>query len=115
MIQVFGRRDSQPTRACLRFFQERRIEVRFVDIGKRAPAPAELRRFSDRLGAEALLDVESKGYRTAGLAYLRMDDGEVLERLLEDPKLLRLPLVRNGNEVSVGLDEAAWRHWQVGP
>ena len=112
MIQIFGRKDSQATRRCLRFFKERRLEVSFVDISKRPPASAELRRFSSRLGASTLLDTDSKAYQQAGLGYLRMDEGEVLERLMADPRLLRLPLVRHDTEVTVGIDEATWRSWQ---
>jgi arsenate reductase (glutaredoxin) len=110
-IQIFGRRDSRPTRRALRFFKERRIPVSLVDISIRPPAPAELRRFSDRFGASALLDREGTAYREAGLAYLRMAETEVIERLLENPALLRLPLVRCGPDVSVGVDEPAWKRW----
>jgi arsenate reductase-like glutaredoxin family protein len=112
-IQVFGRSDSTATRHCLRFFKERRVTVSFVDVAKRAPAPAELRRFSQRLGARALLDEESRAYREAGLAYLRMSDEEIFERLRAEPRLLRLPLVRRGTDVSVGLDEESWSRWQA--
>jgi arsenate reductase-like glutaredoxin family protein len=110
-IQLFGRRDSRETQGALRFFKERRIEVSFVDVARKAPAPAELRRFVDRLGARALIDSEGKRYRDAGLAWIRMDEAETLERLLADPGLLRLPLARFGSEVSAGADEAAWRRW----
>lgn len=110
-VQVFGRKDSQATRRCLRFFKERRVEVSFVDLARRPPAPAELRRFSQRYGARALLDEEGRVYRVAGLGYLVMDDDEILERLLGEPRLLRLPLVRRADDLSVGLDEAAWRSW----
>lgn len=110
-VQVFGRKDSQATRRCLRFFKERRVEVSFVDLARRPPAPAELRRFSQRYGARALLDEEGRVYRVAGLGYLVMDDDEILERLLGEPRLLRLPLVRCADDLSVGLDEAAWRSW----
>jgi arsenate reductase-like glutaredoxin family protein len=115
LIQVFGRNDSQPSRRCLRFFKERRVAVSFVDLGRRAPAPAELRRFSERFGARALLDEEGAAYRQAGLGYLRMSDDEIVARLLADPRLLRLPLVRNGPELTVGLDEVTWRGWQQAP
>lgn len=74
-------------------------------------APTELRRFLERHGAEALLDRESRPYREAGLAYMRLDDAEVVARLLADPGLLRLPLVRAGPNLAVGDDEAAWRAW----
>jgi arsenate reductase (glutaredoxin) len=82
-----------------------------VDVAARPPAPTELRRFVDRYGAETLLDKESRSYRAAGLAYMRLDDAEIVERLLADPGLLRLPLVRAGRNLAVGDEEAAWRGW----
>jgi arsenate reductase-like glutaredoxin family protein len=112
-VQVFGRKDSRPTQAALRFFRERRVQVSMVDVSVRAPAPTELRRFAQRLGVRALLDSESKAYRDQGLGYLSMADDEVLERLLADPRLLRLPLVRAGDRFSAGPDEPAWKAWLV--
>ena len=110
-IQLFGRRDSRDTQRALRFFKERRIEVSLVDIARKPPAPAELRRFAQRLGAAALLDTAGKRYREAGLAWMRPGEDETLERLLADPALLRLPLARFGNGVTAGVDEATWRLW----
>ena len=108
-VQVFGRKDSRETQRALRFFKERRIPVSFVDVGTKPPAPTELRRFSERLGARALLDERGKAYADQGLAYLRMDDAEVFERLLRDTRLLRLPLVRAGSRVVAGVDEPGWK------
>jgi arsenate reductase-like glutaredoxin family protein len=111
-IQVFGRPDSQATRHCRRFFSDRRIPISFVDVSRRPPAPTELRRFSQRHGARALLDESGRAYRDAGLAWLRLSDAEVLERVLADPRLLRLPLARFGSEVTIGVDEDTWKGWQ---
>jgi arsenate reductase-like glutaredoxin family protein len=111
VVQLFGRRDSRDTRRALRFFQERRVPVSFVDLALRPPAPAELRRFAQRFGASALLDTGGRRYRDLGLQWLALEESELLERLLEDPELLRLPLGRAGNELSVGVDEDAWRAW----
>jgi arsenate reductase-like glutaredoxin family protein len=107
--QVFGTPDSPATRAALRFFKERRVQVHLVDVSRKPMAPTELRRFIDRLGARAVADETSKAWRDAGLTYLRMDDVELAERLLNDQRLLKLPLVRNGNDVAAGRDEAAWK------
>jgi arsenate reductase-like glutaredoxin family protein len=111
LVQVFGFEGDQATRAAQRFFKERRIAISFVDLRKRSIAPAELRRFTERLGAAALLDTAAKAYRDGGLAYLRLDDAGIVERLLADPRLLRLPLVRYGNDVAAGRDEATWKAW----
>lgn len=110
-VQIFGRRDSRETQRALRFFKERRVEVSLVDVAVHRPAPTELRRFIQRLGAAALLDTSSRTYRDQGLAHLRMDEAEVADRLNEDPRLLRLPLVRMGERTSAGPDEPAWRRW----
>ena len=110
-IQVFGREDSSATRAAQRFFRERRIVVHYHDLRKRPLAAGELRRFTERLGARAVLDETSRAYGEAGLAYLSMDDGAIVARLLADPRLLRLPLVRYGNEVTAGPAEAVWTRW----
>jgi arsenate reductase-like glutaredoxin family protein len=110
-IQVFGTEESQATRGAIRFFRERRIVVSFVDIRKRPMAPAELRRFVDRLGARTLLDETSRAYRDGELAHLRMDDREIAARVQADQRLLRLPLVRFGDDVTAGRAEPAWTAW----
>src|SRR5262249_13390522 len=108
-VQVFGTPDSQATRAAQRFFRERRIDVHFVDVSRKPMAPAGLRRFIGEVGARAVADEASKAWRDSGLGYLRMDDFELAERLFNDQRLLKLPLVRVGNEVAAGRDEARWK------
>lgn len=110
-VQIFGLPGDQATRAAQRFFKERRVPISFVDLRKRPIAPGELRRFVDRLGAASLLDETSRPYRDAGLGYLRLDEAGIVERLLADASLLRLPLVRHDNEVSAGRAEATWKAW----
>jgi arsenate reductase-like glutaredoxin family protein len=74
-------------------------------------APTELRRFTSRFTARALLDESARAYRDSGMSYLRLDDDELFERLLSDQSLLRLPLVRIGTNVSAGVDERSWKIW----
>ena len=113
-VQVFGLVDDQATRAALRFFKERRFTIHFVDLRRKPIAAGELRRFIDRLGARTVLDADGRVAREAGFAYLRLTDAEVVERLLTDQRLLRLPLVRHANDVSAGRVESAWKGWLAG-
>jgi arsenate reductase (glutaredoxin) len=110
-VQVFGLDGDPGTRAAQRFFKERRIAISYVDLRRRNLAPAELRRFVERLGPSDLIDPESRAYKAANLGYLRMDAAEILERIATEPALLRLPLVRFDNEVSAGRDEPTWKRW----
>jgi len=113
-VQLFGPVDSRPTQAALRFFKERRVNVAYVDLRRKPIAPGELRRFVERLGAAALLDTDGRRYKDLGLGYMRLGDGEIAEKLLADNGLLRLPLVRFGNELTAGPADTTWKAWLAG-
>jgi arsenate reductase-like glutaredoxin family protein len=108
-IQIFGMKNSPATRAAERFFKERRVATQFVDLTKKPMAPGEIKRFVDRFGLTQLVDTEGPAYVAGGLKYLKMSDGELLQRIERDPKLLRLPLVRAANRLSFGHDEVGWK------
>jgi arsenate reductase len=108
-VQIFGIKNSSATRAAERFFKERRIAIHFVDLKQKPMSAGEIRRFSDRFGMTALLDTEGAPYLDAGLKYLKVSDAELLRKIECEPKLLRLPMVRAANLLSVGHDEEAWR------
>ena len=110
-VQVFGTKKNADTRKALRFFAERRIFTHFVDFQERAPALGELRRFSERFGVSTLVDRESRRLLDLGLQRSMHSDDWWLQKLTEEPGMLKQPLVRFGSKVTVGLDENAWRDW----
>jgi|SRR2546429_273999 len=112
-VQIFGVRKSADTRKALRFFAERRIKTHFVDLMERSASLGELRRFAQKFGVSALIDRNSKRFDELGLRYAQLSDDRWLEKLSEEPMLLRLPLVRNSNQVVIGADEATWKSWMV--
>lgn len=107
--QIFGLKNSQATRAAERFFKERGIQIHFVDLKIKPMAPGEINRFIDRFTLQGLIDQESSAYSDSGLKYLKVTNGDLLEKLNRDPKLLRLPFVRCANRISIGHDETAWK------
>ena len=110
-VQVFGIRKSADTRKALRFFAERRIKTHFVDLMERPASRGELTRFVARFGVDALVDRSSTRFRELGLVHARLNNEQWLARLVDDPLLLRMPLVRNGQRLTLGADENAWREW----
>jgi arsenate reductase-like glutaredoxin family protein len=113
-VQIFGTKKSADTRKALRFFAERRIQVHFVDLAERAAAPGELRRFAQKFGVDALIDREAKRYKELGLGAAMLSDERWFDTLIEEPLLLRMPLVRHGNQLTVGLAEDEWHKWAAG-
>lgn len=110
-VQIFGIRKSADTRKALRFFSERRIKTHFVDLNERAASPGELKRFAQKFGVGALIDSDAGRFQELGLRHARMSDESWLQKLTEEPMLLRVPLVRNGSQLTIGLDESTWKSW----
>ena len=114
-VQIFGTKNSQATRAAERFFKERRVAIHFVDLKQKPMSPGEIKRFIDRFGLAGLVDAEGAAWVDAGLKYLKVSETEMLGRIERDSRLLRLPLVRAGNRLSVGHDEEAWKAMIAAP
>ena len=111
-VQIFGVRKSSDTRKALRFFSERRIKTHFVDLNERAASLGELRRFAQKFGVGALIDSDSAKYQDLGLRHARMSDDTWLSKLADEPMLLKMPLVRSGNQFTIGVNEEAWKQWK---
>jgi arsenate reductase-like glutaredoxin family protein len=110
-VQIFGTRKSADTRKAIRFFAERRVKTHFVDLVERAASRGELNRFAQKFGVEALIDRASRRYAELGLAHARHSDDRWLDRLVEEPLLLKVPLTRSANRLAIGLAEETWREW----
>ena len=110
-VQVFGTRKSSDTRAALRFFAERRIKVHFVDLNEKAASVGELRRFAQKFGIAALIDRDSKRFAELGLRSAMLGDERWLEKLSLEPLLLKMPLVRNQQQLTIGLAPEIWNAW----
>jgi len=110
-VQVFGIRKSADTRAALRFFAERRVKVHFVDLKEKTASVGELRRFAQKFGMAALVDRESKRFAELGLRSAILSDERWLEKLSLEPLLLRMPLVRNQQHLTIGAAQETWNDW----
>ena len=110
-VQIFGTKKSADTRKALRFFSERRIRTHFVDLDVRAASIGELKRFAQKFGVQALIDRESKRFAALGLAHSHLSDERWIEKLADEPLILKQPLVRNQNQLTVGEAEEVWKSW----
>ena len=108
-VQIFGLKNSSATRAAERFFKERRIAIHYVDLKQKPMSPGEIGRFVKKFTLTTLLDKESKAYIEAGLAHMIISEAGWLTKIEANPMLLKLPLMRCGNHLAIGHDEAAWK------
>jgi arsenate reductase len=112
-VHLFGTRKCPGTRQAERFFKERGCTLHVVDLGHKAMSPGELRSVAARVGGiEKLIDREGKRYVEKGLKYAAPTGPRIEHILVEDPLLLRTPIVREGHRATVGYSPETCREWQ---
>lgn len=110
-IQIYALKKNFDVQKAERFFKERRIVVQAVDLKKHRLGEREVQLFARAAGGVyQLVDRESTRVKGHPVAYTT-DEKVILEYLLADPSLMRLPVVRCGNRVTVGADEEEWKKW----
>ena len=111
VVQIFGTKKCADTRKAERWFKERSIKIQLVDLKEKGLSPGELRSVAARLGLDQLVDKESQRFRDQGLRVASFHGGLLEKALLDDPLLLKTPIVRNGKEATVGYAPATWAAW----
>ncbi len=110
--QVFGTKKCQDTRKAERFLKERGVQFQMIDLGQKGMSPGELRAVAARAGGmEVLLDREGKRYVERGLKYAAPTGPRIETILLDDPLLLRTPIVRSASGATVGFQPDVWTQW----
>ena len=110
-VQIFGVKKNAETRKALRFFAERRMKTHFVDLQERAASRGELTRFAQKFGVPALVDESARRFSELGLRTARYGDDRWLEVLIDEPLILKMPLVRHGTALTIGASETTWKSW----
>jgi len=114
-VQIFGTKKCADTRKAERFFKERGVAVHAVDLAQKGMAAGELRNVAARVGdVEALIDRAGQRYVDKGLKYAAPTGPRTLQALVDDPLLLRTPIVRAGGRATVGYAPEVWLAWLAG-
>ena len=108
-IQIFGKAKCFDTKKAERWFKERRIKYQFVDILRFGMSRGELNSVKNAVGLEALFDEKDQDYPL--LQYLASQEAK-LDKLYEDPYLIKTPVVRNGKQATVGYCPEIWKSWE---
>ena len=92
-IQIFGKSKCFDTKKAERYFKERRIKFQSIDIMRYGMSRGEFTSVLAAVGFDALFNENAPGAEY--VRYLA-HDADKIEKLLDDPSLIRTPVVRNG-------------------
>ena len=111
-IQIFGTSKSFNTKKAERYFKERSIKYQFIDLKEKSLSKGEFTSVCQALGGyEPLIDENSKDKDLLALIkYIAPEDRA--EKILENQKVLKTPIVRNGKQATVGYQPDIWKNWK---
>ena len=110
--QIFGTKKCNDTRKAERFFKERGIKYQFVDMREKGMSKGEFTAVAALNGGmENLLDENCKDRDTLFLIKYLAEDAK-LEKILENPQVLKTPVVRNGKQSTIGYQPDVWKKWE---
>lgn len=109
-IQIYGKNKCFDTKKAQRWFQERRIKFQSIDLPKYGMSAGELASVKRAVGGlEKLVDEK---HPDAALIKFLAYDADKEAKLLENPAMLKTPIVRNGKQATVGYCPEVWATWE---
>ena len=108
-IQIFGKSKCFDTKKAERYFKERKIKFQSIDLPRFGMSPRELESVIANVGLNALIDEKARDAEI--LKYLAYDADKV-QKLFENPSLIKTPIVRNGKKATVGYCPEIWKDWE---
>ena len=111
-IHIFGTKKSFDSKKAERYFKERRIKYQFIDMKEKGLSKGEFKSVCQAVGGyEKLIDPDCKDKNLlALLEYISAEDK--MDKILENQKVIKIPIVRNGKQATVGYQPDVWKDWK---
>ena len=110
-IQIFGTKKCNDTKKAERYFKERGIKYQFIDMKEKGMSKGEFTSVAQANGGlENMINWEDKNQDTLALIKYIADEDK-LEKILENPSVIKTPVVRNGKQSTLGYQPEVWKGW----
>ena len=110
--QILGTKKCTDTKKAERFLKERGIKFQFIDMKEKGMSKGEFNSVAQANGElENMINWEGKDKDLLALIkYIAEEDK--LEKVLENPQVIRTPVVRNGKQSTLGYQPDIWKAWK---
>ena len=111
-IQIFGTKKNFDSKKAERYFKERGIKYQFIDMKEKGLSKGEFQSVCKAIGGyNKLIDTDCKDKDLLALiTYIAEEDKA--EKILENQSIIKIPVVRNGKQATVGYQPEIWKSWK---
>ena len=111
-IQIFGTKKNFDSKKAERYFKERGIKYQFIDMKEKGLSKGEFQSVCKAVGGyNKLIDTDCKDKDLLALiTYIAEEDKA--EKILENQSIIKVPVVRNGKQATVGYQPETWKNWK---
>ena len=108
-IQIFGTKKNFDSKKAERYFKERGIKYQFIDMKEKGLSKGEFQSVCKAIGGyNKLIDTDCKDKDLLALiTYIAEEDKA--EKILENQSIIKVPVVRNGKQATVGYQPEIWK------
>lgn len=111
-IQIFGTKKCNDTKKAERFFKERGIKYQFIDMKEKGMSKGEFTSVAQvNGGVDNLVNWDAKEKDVVALIKYIAEEDKVV-KILENPSVIRTPVVRNGKQSTIGYQPDVWKKWE---
>ena len=111
-IQIFGTKKSFDSKKAERYVKERGIKYQFIDMKEKGLSKGEFNAVCQAVGGyEKLIDPDCRDKDLLALIRYIAEEDRV-EKILENQKILKVPIVRNGKQAAIGYEPDVWKEWK---
>lgn len=111
-IQIFGTKKNFDSKKAERYFKERGIKYQFINMKEKGLSKGEFQSVCKAVGGyNKLIDTDCKDKDLLALiTYIAEEDKA--EKILENQSIIKVPVVRNGKQATVGYQPEIWKNWK---
>lgn len=110
-IQIFGKKKCFDTKKAERYFKERRVKFQSIDMIEKGISKGELESVAKAVGLKQLINTKAPDYTKLNLDKISTPS-IIMSILLENPKVIMTPVVRNGKQATIGYAPDVWASWE---
>ncbi len=110
-IQIFGTKKCNDTKKAERYFKERGIKFQFIDMKEKGMSKGEFTSVAQvNGGLENMINPNCKDKDLLALIKYIVEEDK-LEKILENQSVIKIPIVRNGKQSTIGYQPDIWKGW----